>query len=214
MSNLTISYADFSNNFITHIRTIEKDHTDETGTYDYGVGFNVVCLLNSRVMYFEDHLNKNVLPDPYTDQDVVDAAWTAVKPDVKNWSSTAMSLPSLIGSTWTPPTDLSFNPIGNFTFDTFITNFTTTISSFEVYPQNEPSSWRVGFVITNNNNTTDYFYMGTNVFVNTFAVTKAEEEILELAWSGIKDQIAVTAKDRYDASALINTVFSAPSNDW
>ena len=212
----SIPYPDFSNNFVVHIRSIEKDHTDETGTYNYSVGFNVLCTTNRRVMYFEDHLNVSSLPTSYTEQDIVDAAWSDIKPNIKDWATTVITLPSLLGSTWVPPTDLSFSAIGNFTIDTYNSNFTTKISRFEVYPQTNPNSWCIGFTITNNNgnNLNGSLYIDTNIIVNTFAITKTEEEILELGWSNIKEQIGKWAEEKYASSHLINSVYKTSLNNW
>ena len=52
-----LSFNDFINNFDSFIKTIERNHTDDTGTFQYGAGFNVVCKPNNRIMYFEHHLD-------------------------------------------------------------------------------------------------------------------------------------------------------------
>lgn len=209
-----ISYEDFSTHFMTHVRAIETGHTDETGTYDYGVGFNVVCTSNNRVMYFEDHLTSNILPSPFTEQDIVNAAWSNLKPAVKTWATTALTLPSLLGSSWVAPSNLAFSNIGDFTFDTFTNNFTTNIARFEVYPPTNPKSWCVGFKVSTNNSNMDGMYVDTTVQVDTFANTRAEDEILGMAWANVKEQIGGWAKSKYAIPQLVNTVYATSSNDW
>lgn len=97
MSN--ISLTDFNTNFMTHIRGFETNHE---GTFDYGVGFNVVCKNNNRVMYFESHINSNMLPSNYTNNDVVEVAWSNVVPNVKSWATTVISSSNIIGQSFTP----------------------------------------------------------------------------------------------------------------
>lgn len=210
----SISFEDFNTHFQTQIRAIEKEHTDDTGTYDYGVGFNVVCTSNNRVMYFEDHLTSNILPSNYTDQDIVNAAWSNLKPVVKAWATTAITLPSLVGSTWVAPSNLAFPPIGGFTYETYNSNFATRIARFEVYPPTDPKSWCVGFNIVPASSNIEGMYVDTNVFVDTFANTLAEEEILGLAWSNVRTQVSGWAAAKAAAPTIINTVLIAPSNDW
>ena len=211
MSN--ISFSNFDNNFLTHIRAIEQEHVDETGVYDYGVGFNIVCMPNNRVMYFENHLNSGILPTPHTEQDIVNAAWSNLVPDIKAWSTTALTANSLIGSQWIPGQDLAFDAIDQFTFSIFLNNFTIEIARFGVYPTTDPKSWCVGFTIRQNNSN-EYMYIDTQVTVNTFAIQRAEDEILSMAFDKVKNNIGGWASKKYVAPTLINTEYHGDSNLW
>lgn len=214
MSN-QLTYQDFSDNFITHVRAIEKEHYDEgVGTFDYGVGFNIICKTNNRVMYFEDHLNSGTLPQNYTEQHIVDYAWSNLKPTIKNWASSAINLPSLIGSQWTPSSNVAFQPIGTFDFQKYTTNFITNIARFEVYPPTDPKSWCVGFNVTSSNNTDHKMYIDTNVKVSTFAVQMAEDEILNMGFSNVKEAIGSWAAKKYEEPSIINTEYFGNSNIW
>ncbi len=86
MSN--ISLETFNQNFMTYVRGFEEGHVDENGSYDFGVGFNVVCKNNNRVMYFEAHLMSNELPPSFTQCNIVDSAWSNVLSNVQSWATT------------------------------------------------------------------------------------------------------------------------------
>lgn len=213
MSN-EISYDLFTQYFTTQVRAIETGHTDETGRFDYGVGFNVVCNLNNRVMYFENHLNSNVLPQNYTQQNIVDAAWSNLKPTIKTWASGALNMPSLIGAQWTPSSNVAFIPINTFTQDVYNSNFVTKVARFEVYPPTDPSSWCVGFNTYRVDHPTDNKYFDTNVTVNTFAIYRAEDEILNIGWSNLRNTIGTWAASKFQEPSLVNTTYNGLSNIW
>ena len=204
-SNMSI--GDFNNNFVTQIKTIETSHTDETGTYDFGVGFNVVCVPNNRLMYFENHLNSNVLPSNFETNDVITTAWSNLIPDVKTWAATVISSQSLLGSPFTPDSNLDFTTTSNFPLSEYTSNFSTTISRFEVYPPLNPKTWCVGFNVTRNDSTQN-MYIDTSVAVNTFAIPRPEMEIVNMGWSNVKEAIGIWAKDIHATSALVNSTFT------
>ena len=179
MSNLTLE--DFNTNFITEICNIEEGHTDETGTFDYGVGFHVLCKPNMRVMYFEDHLNSNILPPGFAEGEIVNAAWSNLLPTVKTWAEGAITAPSLLGATYTPNSNLEFTNVVDFSLADFNSNYTTQIARFDTYPKIEPSSWCVGLNVIRNANPSDSMYIDTNVYVTTFALSKTEDGRLCLA---------------------------------
>jgi hypothetical protein len=206
MSN-QLSYTTFQDNFLTQIRAVETGHTDETGTYDYGVGFNVICKLNNRVMYFEDHLSSTILPQSYTDQDIVNSAWSNIVPVVKTWASSALVLPNLIGTSWTP-SNVSFD-IG-----VYNSNFDTYVSRFEVYPPTDPKSWAIGFKINQKNRQNIEAFFDTQVTVNTFAIFRAEEEILTLAFDNLYSRISTWTSQQLIHSSLVNSEYVGSSNVW
>lgn len=208
-----ISFENFDANFLTHIRAVEKNHSDETGVYDYGVGFNIVCTPNNRVMYFENHLNSNILPDPHSEKDIVDAAWSNLIPDIKSWASTALTANSLLGSLWTPGIEHAFNTVDDLSFSTFLDNFVIKIVRFGVYPPTDPKSWCVGFNISHNTSG-ENMYIDTQVTVNTFAIQRAEEEILSMAFDKVKGSISQWAALKYTAPTLLNTEYHGNSNVW
>ena len=213
MSNSNvISLEDFHSNFVTHIRNVEEGHTDETGTYTYGVGFNVVCRPNNRVMYFEAHMNSNQAPIGTPEVDIVNTAWSNLLPDVKSWASSALTASNLIGSAYVP--SLEFSNTSNIAMDlsTYNSNFTTKVGRFEVYPATAPNSWCVGYNVFKNTDSNDTRYYDTNVRVTTFAIQRAETEIMDMAWSNLRDSIGQWAGVKNHASTLINTEFS--TSNW
>lgn len=214
MSN--ISFQDFSDNFMTHVRGFEEGHTDETGTYDYGVGFNVVCKNNNRLMYFESHLNSNVLPSNYTDDDIVNAGWSNVLPDVKTWATDVINSSNILGYDFVPDVNthpyLDFATTSNFSYDVFSSNFNVKISRMEPYPANNPSCWCVGFGVTQSNVPSVYYNIDTQVVVNTLAIYRAEQELLHLGWSNLKENIGQWAQSKYNISPVLNTSFT--SSNW
>lgn len=214
MSN--ISLQDFNQNFTTMIRGFEREHTDETGTYLCGVGFNVVCNNNNRVMYFESHISSNMLPSNYNDSNIIAVGWSNVLPDVKTWASDVITSSNILGYPFTPSVAsnsyLDFQTTSNFSYATYGSNFTTSIWRMETFPANNPTCWCVGFVCTNNNNPSAVLQVGTQVVVNTFAVYRAEQEILDLGWSNLKERIGSWAESSYRTSPFLNTVFA--SSNW
>lgn len=214
MSN--ISFSDFSNNFMTQIKGFEVGHTDETGTYDYGVGFNVVCTNNNRVMYFESHISSNMLPLSYNDSNVVQLAWSNVLPDVKIWSTSVLGSSNILGYAFTPSiatnSNLDFSTTSNFSFATFSNNFNLKVSRMETYPANDPSCWCIGFATSPINNPGLSYSIDTTVNVITFAIFKAEQEILDLGWSKLKEGYGQWAQKIFGESAFLNTTYLA--SNW
>jgi hypothetical protein len=210
MSNLSLE--DFNTNFVTEICSIEEGHTDEAGSFDYGVGFHVLCKPNRRVMYFEHHLSSNILPPGFGESDIVNAAWSNLLPTVKTWAEGAINSPSLLGAVYTPNSNLVFTTASNFTLADYNSNYTTSISRFDTYPRIEPTSWCVGFNVVRNANPAETMYVDTNVFVTTFALNKTEEELLDMAWSNVKENIGSWAESKNVKPTLLSTTYT--SSNW
>jgi hypothetical protein len=211
-----ISFEDFSSNFITHVRGFEHEHTDESGTYQYGVGFNVVCTSNNRVMYFESHLGSDDVPANTTNEDVLNIAWSNVLSNVQGWATEVISAPTLYGSSYTPDvvanSNLEFTSTSNMDVSAYSSNFTTMVQRFETYPANNPSCWCVGFQVNKTSDPTIQLNVDTQVVVTTFALYKAEQEILDLAWEKLKGNIGTWAEEKLALPSVLNTLYS-PS-DW
>ena len=214
MSN--ISVETFNQNFTTHIRGFEDGHTDETGTYDFGVGFHVFCKNNNRVMYFESHITSNMLPQNYTESNLKDVAWSNVIPDVKTWATNVINSSNILGHSYVPSvatnSNLDFTTTSNFNFATFSSNFNIYVNRMETYPTNYPNCWCVGFIASKSNNPSVSLSMDTQVIVNTFAIFKAEQEILDLGWSNLKEQYGIWAEKIYNEGTLINSTYTA--SNW
>lgn len=214
MSN--ISVETFNQNFVTHIRSFEDGHSDETGTYDFGVGFHVMCTNNNRLMYFEAHINSNVLPENYTESNIRDAAWSNIIPDVKTWATSVINSSNILGYSYVPSvatnSNLDFSTTSNFNYDTFSSNFNLVVNRMETYPLNYPSCWCVGFLASKSNNTEYSLYLDTQVKVNTFAIFRPEQEILDLGWSNLKEKFGVWAEKIYNQNNFINSIYSA--SNW
>ena len=206
---MSISLEDFNANFKVQIRNIAVPHVDETGIIPASVGFNVICLNNGRVQFFESHISDQNIVNTYTSQQLVDYAWSQVKSQVNTWATTAISDSNLIGYVYTPITDFNLS-FPNMNLATFNQNYTMKIARFEVYPANDPYSWCIGFSITNNLNNSN-LYISTNVAVETFSVTYAELELMNSAWNQIKDTIGTWASEKLMYSSLVNTEYT-PSN--
>jgi hypothetical protein len=211
-SNNEISMQDFNDNFAIHIRSIEKDHTDETGVHPYGVGFNVICTTNRRCMFFEAHLTSNQIPEGALEVDIANIAWSNLLPDVKTWSKTALGAESLIGSSYIPSLDFASNPNPSIDLETYNSNFTTKVSRFEVYPQTSPNSWCVGFNVNKNTCSNNNAYFDTNIQVSTFAETRAETEILDMGWSNLRGAFGAWASTKDAEPVMLNTSFT--SSNW
>ncbi len=214
MSN--ISLETFNESFMTHIRGFENGHTDETGTYDFGVGFNVICKNNNRVMYFESHLSSNVLPSNYTNNDIVDAAWSNVLPNVKTWATDVVNSSNILGVDFVPSvatnSNLDFTTTSNFDYATFSNNFDIKVQRMNPYPENNPSCWCVGFNTYKKSDHNTNFFIDTQVVVNTFAIYRAEQEILDLGWSNLKEPIGQWANSVYSLNPVLNTSYT--SSNW
>lgn len=201
---MSISIEDFNANFLIHIRDLSRPHIDKTGTIPASVGFNIVCIPNNRVQFFEYHFNDQDLVDTSTDQILVDLAWTALKSDINMWADTVINKTNLIGYVYTPINNFD----GILTLSQFNTFFEVNILNFEVYPANQPHSWRVGFNIINKFNNDDKMQIFTKVTVNTFAITSAEEDIMHEAWQNVKELVSNWANSKINTSNLINTYYT------
>jgi hypothetical protein len=202
---MSISIESFNANFLIHIRSIAKPHIDETGIIPADIGFNIVCVPNNRVQFFEYHIMDQNVVDTSNDQQLVDIAWAALKSDIQTWASTAINKNNLIGYIYTPTSEFN-NTFGNLNLTTYNTNFTTQINRFEVHPLQEPNSWSVGFQITNSIG--ESMYANTIVPVETFAVTSAEQDIMDNAWDNLKDSICIWASSNIGLSSLLNSVYT------
>ena len=200
---MSISIQDFNTNFRVQVRNISIPHVDETGTVPAVIGFNVICLLNNRVQYFEYHFTDAGLVTSSTTQELIDYAWTQLKSDVNTWATTAIAESNLLGYVYVPTTNFNIS-FTNMDLSSYNQNFTTRLARFEVYPYNDPNSWCVGFTVTNNTNNI-YLYIDTNVQIATFSVTHTESDIMNTAWDQVKDQIGKWASEKLMYSALINT---------
>lgn len=203
---MSISIENFNTNFLIHVRSIAKPHIDETGIIPADVGINIICVPNNRVQFFEYHIMDQNIVDTSTDQQLVDIAWAALKSDIQIWASSAINQSNLIGYIYTPTSEFN-NTYGNLNLTSYNTNFTTQIERFEVFPPLEPNSWCVAFQITNNN-INESIYVNTIVPIETFAVTSAEQDIMDSAWDNVKDSIGTWASSNIDTSSLINTVYT------
>lgn len=211
-----ISLEDFNDNFMIYIRALEEEHQDETGSYDYGVAFNVVCNNNNRVMYFEAHVTSNMLPPSYTNSNIIDVGWSNVLPDVKTWASDVIYSSNILGQTYIPSiatnSNLDFSTTSNYNFGTFNSNYTIKVSRMEPYPSNQPSCWSVAFIATQSNNPNVYMSKDTQVKITTFAIYQAEQEILNNAWSNVKESFGQWAENIYHQSLFINSIYT--SSNW
>jgi hypothetical protein len=210
-SNMT--YQEFADNFITHVRAIENEHTDNGEYYEHCVGFNVVCRNNNRVIYFERHLGSNDVPPNPTVQQVVDASWSNLLPTIKEWAETAITESNLLGSIYVPSSNLPFTTQSNINLPTFTSNFTTKIARMEVYPPVDPKSWCVGFSVNKNAASNEYMYIDTNVVVDSFSISVTEGELLDMGWSNTKETIGVWAAKKQAEPEILNTVY-LNSNVW
>lgn len=217
MSSNLISLYDFTNNFTTYIRDINTTpHVEGGSNIPFAVGFNVICRPNNRVMYFEAHMNSNNLlpttsnPSAPTDAELVDSAWSNLIPDVKTWATGAFTACNLIGSQFHPVH--GFTTTSNFDLFTYNSNFTTRVARFEVYPATQPSSWCIGFNVIKTASPSETFYIDTNVVLETFAVTLAEEELLTMGWSNTKEAIGNWAESKNTLSVLLNTQYN--TSNW
>jgi hypothetical protein len=194
---------------------LKKIHTDETGTYDYGVGFNIICKNNNRLMYFESHVSSNILPPSFNDSNVVEAAWSNLLPNVKTWASIVIGSSNILGYNFTPSvatnSNLDFTTTNNFNYGKFNSNFFLKVSRMETYPSTNPWCWCVGFTASPKSNNSLTLTLDTTVKVNTFAIYKAEQEILDNGWSNLKEKYGQWAEPIYTENAFTNTLYS-PSN--
>lgn len=196
---------DFNDNFKIDIRNIAVPHIDESGTYPACVGFNIVCLSNNRVNYFEDHITDSNFVASATDSNLISYSWSNLKQSVLDWADIAITQSNLIGFVYTP-SNLQFHNSNELDLDVYNSNYTTTIGRFEVYPRLDPNSWCVGFNINHNSNSKN-MYIDTRVEIETFAVTSAENEILEYAWSNTNTVIGTWALQNLNKSSLLNTQY-------
>lgn len=206
---MSISIEDFNSQFLIHIRGLARPHIDDTGIIPAEVGLNVVCIANNRVQYFEHHFTNQALVDESTDQDLIDLAWDALASDVHVWANNVINETNLIGYMYIPTSEFN-NTYDNLNLMGYKLNYITKLDRFEIYPPNEPNSWCVGFSIRNKH-TNDYMYVYTYVNVTTFAITSAENDIMNEAWDKVKDNIGAWASSKIGLPGLLNTIYKPES---
>ena len=94
---MSITLEEFNTKFKVQIKNIAIPHVDSTGSQLASIGFNVICIANSRVQYFEYHINDQNIVSTYTPSELIDYAWSNLQSSVNTWALTALTLPSLIG---------------------------------------------------------------------------------------------------------------------
>lgn len=83
------------------------------------------------------------------------------------------------------------------------------ISKYEGYPIEEPIGQAVGFTVYANERS---FYIDT-VISNENIVVKTEEEILDLAWEELKEEILSKAEQLNLRPPLVGKAWNPPSED-
>lgn len=209
---MSISLSTFNSNFRTFINGWETNHTDETGIYPYGIGFDVICNNNNRLMYFESHIESNTLPSNYTTSNIIDVGWSNVLPDVKSWATSVINSSNIIGVPFTPSIDsnsyLDFQNTSNFAFATYSNIFDTTVYRMEPYPSNNPSCWCVGFTSAKKSDAATRLSVDTQLRFNTLAIFRAEQTYLDLGWSNLKEFIGSWAQSNSDDMSALNTTIT------
>jgi hypothetical protein len=203
---MSISLQDFNNNFKVQIRTIGIPHRDSTGIIPAAIGFNIICLKNNRVQYFESHIQDTNLISSSTTVQILDYAWNDLKASINSWAAIAINETNLIGYVYVPTSDFTIT-FSNLDLSIYNADYTTKILRFDVYPPNDPNCWFVGFSIYNNINQM-YMYIDTKVPVDTFNVTQAELDIMNQAWDNVKNSIGEWASEKLAYSSLINTNYT------
>lgn len=209
MSNYIWNAESFNSNFLVQIRDVSVPHIDDEGSYPASVGFNVICLPNNRVMYFEDHVTDSNFVSGATHSQIVTYSWGNLKASISNWAGNALNMPSLVGSSFVPSVGSNgeFSSNVSINLGTYNSNYTTTIARFEVYPPLHPEVWCIGFTCTNNSNNLSR-YFDTQYSVTTFAVNEQEDALMNVAWSQLKETIGDWASTTIHYSAMINSQFT------
>jgi hypothetical protein len=212
----TITHEEFCSHFTTYVRYVERGHVDATGAHEYSVGLSVVCVPNGRVMYFESHLDDipSSTSEP-SDEALVEAAWSNLRPSIKSWATSALGAPSLVGSTFTPASNIVTSPAD------FDSHFTVHVARLDVYPViTPPQAWCVGFHVcrtslsssSSSSSSLSSFYVDTQVKVDTFANTLDETELLEKGWSNVRPSVETWATQSLSISPLVSSVFDVSSS--
>jgi hypothetical protein len=94
----------------------------------------------------------------------------------------------------------------NISIEDFQTNFSVTVSRYELYPAEEPTCYCVGFVIKHKTKLNSR-YIDTQV---TLADTnnKTEDEIVQLAWAMVRDGILSWATSVHNKPTIIGSVIT------
>ncbi len=205
---MSLTYQEFQDNFVVSIRNFQSPHVDAAGSFDYAVGFNIVCKNNRRTNYFGKHLMSNDVPIPNaTQNDVANVAWDILSTEVRAWASQVVGSSNLFESHYVPNPNANFQN-SNITLSDYNSNFTTMLSRFDVYPASQPTCWCVGFNIINKNNTNIARYVDSQVVIDMFDNDKSEMELLDMGWSNVKEVVAEWAHNILHTSPLIVTEFT------
>ena len=192
----SISLQDFLQNF--SVRVVEyKTELNSIITVHY----EVRCIINNRLSIHIASVDVSELEE-YTSADVLDLAWDEVKTNVTNWATTNISNPPLIN--FTPQTST-----GSISLTDLNNNFSISISRWELYPKDRPSSWCIGFLMTKNGadkkKYLDCSIPFTNLCNNTLCL-----DIITAAWDVIKPSFCAWAAEVL-LDDVVNSIYT-PAN--
>ncbi len=206
---MSLTYQEFQDNFVVSIRNFQSPHVDTAGTFDFAVGFNVVCNNNRRTNYFGKHIMSNDIQvaDPLTQNDVVNAAWDLLLPEIKTWAAEVVGSSNLFETPYVPNSNLDFEN-SNISLGVYNSNFTTSLSRFDVYPASQPTCWCVGFNITQNGSPSNNRYVDSQIIIDMFDNDKTESELMDMGWSNVKEVVADWAHNTMETSPLVSTDFT------
>lgn len=191
-----MTLVDFNNDFVVRIAS----YSTSTETTIVHVVFEVKCTANHRVGAFMSDIDTATLNENHTTDDVVNAAWDAVKATVNTWA--VINVQHEVLTTFTPQTTTDDISVTDFN-----TYFTMNVGRYELYPTVSPSSWCVAFTVFLTDKPDTKMYLDSNVPVQDWCNNVFCVDVVTAVWENLKGPICSWAASELIKSHVLNTTY-------
>lgn len=191
-----MSLEDFNRDFVVRIASF----TASPDTTTVHVVFEVKCTANHRVGAFMTDVDTATLNAGHSTDDVVNAAWDAVKATVNPW--VVINVQHEILTAFTPQTTTDDISISDFN-----TYFTVHVGRYELYPTVSPTSWCVAFTVFITDKPDVKMYLDSNVPVNDWCNNVFCVDVVTAVWEKLKAPICTWAASELVKSHVLNTTY-------
>lgn len=202
MATSLIPLQDFLSNF--NVRVV--DYIPNPLDSNVHVKYEVRCVLNGRLSVHLSDVDVTTLPESYTSQDVLNAAWENVKVNVTAWATTNVVKPPLTEFVPLSTTD-------DISIVDFNNNFNVRVNRWELYPRIQPTHWVVGFDVYNTFGYAENRAMDCTLSINDICGNTLCLDIMTAAWESLKGQICAWAASKLNGATVINASYIPTSVD-
>jgi hypothetical protein len=166
------------------------------------VVFEVKCLANNRVGVFITEVDTTTLNEGFTNNDVVNTAWSEVKTNANDWA--VVNRPKVVYRACTVESVSTDSAI---TLQDFNNNFSVELRRFELYPAVSPVSWCLGFYIYQKSDASVNMYIDNNIPIGDFCNNVFCASVAASVWDLVKANVCVWAASQLAKALVIDTTY-------